>query len=673
MTTAGKAANRLIKEKSPYLLQHANNPVDWYPWGEEAFEKAKREDKPIFLSIGYSTCHWCHVMERESFEDDEVAQALNDSFVSIKVDREERPDVDSIYMGVCQLLTGSGGWPLTIFMDADKTPFFAGTYFPKTGRAGLPGFLDILHRTDTLWTQERQDLKKSAQTIARAMQPPPERERELSPWVVTQAYKRLSAQFDAENGGFGLEPKFPSPHSLFFLLRYHHSTGDAKALSMVQTTLDAMLKGGLYDHIGFGFCRYSTDRQWLVPHFEKMLYDNALLAMAFTEAYHVTRQPRYEKTVRDIFLYLLRDMRAANGGFYAAEDADSEGLEGKYYLWQPEEVSQVLGAEDGHRFCQHYDITQKGNFEGYSIPNRIKTGWDGDDAFDRQCIDALLSHRQQRLRPARDTKILTSWNGLMLAALSMAGRVFGESSYLLEARELAAFLWTTMRVDGRLKSRLCDGEVRFNAYSEDYACLTWGLLELYAATLDDAWLEQAVVLAGECIGHCWDKTGAGCFVSAHDSEPMIARIKEFFDGALPSANAVMTHNFIRLSRLTGQPVYEEMAWGALRSHAEDIEAAPEAHLFSVLAAWLGRQTAREVILTAPSEDLSQPMRALLDARFIPAVSTMLVTPAHTKLAAIAPFTTHYKPKEDICLAYVCKQFACKAPVDNPEALASLLE
>ncbi|HQA48726.1 MAG TPA: thioredoxin domain-containing protein, partial [Bacillota bacterium] len=555
-----RKTNRLIHEKSPYLLQHAHNPVDWYPWGEEAFEKAKLEDKPIFLSIGYSTCHWCHVMERESFEDEEVAKVLNDYYVSIKVDREERPDIDSIYMSVCQAVTGQGGWPLTIIMTPDEKPFFAGTYFPKSGKYGYPGLVELLLRIKDAWDTERDRLVETGSNITEAIKNSPRRidGEKLGQETAERALRGFRNSFDEVYGGFGGAPKFPTPHNLYFLLRYWKASGNGTALIMVEKTLESMYKGGLFDHIGFGFSRYSTDGKWLVPHFEKMLYDNALLAYAYTEAYQATGKDIYKDIARKIFTYVLRDMTSTGGGFYSAEDADSEGEEGKFYLWQPEEVKEAAGEEDGKLFCDWYGISPAGNFEGKSIPNLI--GRDLGILYEDKALarrldgvrEKLFMYREKRIRPHRDDKILTSWNGLMIAALALGGRAFHSDEYIKAAEAAYGFIQRNLvRGDGRLLARYRDGESAFPAYLDDYAFLVWGLIELYRATFKTGYLKRALELNRDMLDLFWDEREGGLFLYGEDSEQLIMRPKEVYDGALPSGNSVALYNMLRLSRMTG--------------------------------------------------------------------------------------------------------------------------
>jgi len=486
-----KAPNRLINEKSPYLLQHAYNPVDWYPWCDEAFEKAKAEDKPIFLSIGYSTCHWCHVMERESFEDVEVARLLNENFVSIKVDREERPDVDSFYMDACVAMNGSGGWPLSCFLDHDRRPFFAGTYFPKNdGPYGI-GFTTLLERVSRLWKDNRAELFRLSESVVRYMDQkaaygdPPTN-------AVESAFKNLSSRFDENFGGFGGAPKFPPFGSLMFLIRYCHLKKSERAKDMLRKTLDCMYRGGIFDHVGGGFCRYSTDEKWLVPHFEKMMTDNALHILIYSEAAALLSSG-YGAVSRRVTEFCTREMLDPKGGFYTAADADSEGVEGKYYVFTPEEIEKVLGAEDGKKYCQIYGITPGGNFEGKSIPNLIGNNLNEKDiAFAKVCNEKLLKYRKLRVPPFLDDKILTSVNGLMTAALSVQGRILRDKSFVNTAESCARFVISSLMKNGRLLARWRDGEAGIPASSDDYAFLIWGLIELYQSTLKPQWLKTAL-------------------------------------------------------------------------------------------------------------------------------------------------------------------------------------
>jgi uncharacterized protein len=589
MTTNNKIPNRLINEKSPYLLQHAYNPVDWYPWGEEAFAKAKQEDKPIFLSIGYSTCHWCHVMERESFEDEEVAEVLNKNFISIKVDREERPDIDHIYMEVCQSMTGHGGWPMTIIMTPEQKPFFAGTYFPKNNYRGMEGLMGLLDKVKNAWENNRNGILEYGDELVEAMnEVQKNRVVELDEQVMDKAYSQFQAQFDKVYGGFGSSPKFPKPHNLYFLLKYWKKTKEDLALQMVEKTLDSMYIGGIYDHIGFGFSRYSTDRKWLVPHFEKMLYDNALLTVAYLETYEVTKNKRYADIAEQILTYILRDMTSPEGAFYCAEDADSEGVEGKFYVWSVEEVNEVLGEEDGKRFSAHFDITMEGNFEGKCIPNLIKTSSEKEDEqFISNCREKLFKHRDKRVHPYKDDKILTSWNGLMIAAMAMGGRVLDKKEYTEAAEKAVGFIYNKLvREDGRLLARYREGEAAFSAYVDDYAFLTWGLIELYKATSNSKHIDKAVGLTEDLLEYFWDEKNGGLYIYGSDAEKLIIRPKDIYDGATPSGNSVSVVNLLRIGEITNNNVFKDKAEEILKAFSINIKDVPMAHTFSLIGLML---------------------------------------------------------------------------------------
>ncbi len=590
--------NRLIHQKSPYLLQHAYNPVDWYAWGDEAFARARQEDKPIFLSIGYSTCHWCHVMERQSFENEHIAHLLNADFVAIKVDREERPDIDHIYMQVCQALTGSGGWPLTIIMTPDRQPFYAATYIPPYSQGGMTGLMELLPRLTQLWKTDHDKALQAAREISQWTQKA-SRARpggELSEEILHDAYENLARTFDRSYGGFGSAPKFPTPTTLIFLLKYHERYQNPTALEMAEQTLTCMYQGGIYDHIGFGFARYSTDRRWLVPHFEKMLYDNALLAIAYLEAYRITNREIYKRVAQDIFTYVLRDMTAPEGGFYSAEDADSEGEEGKYYVWDKQEICDLL-EDKAAPFCEIYDITEAGNFEGRSIPNLI--GRDGfSDARDKYTEERrlLFTAREKRIKPLKDDKVLTSWNGLMIAALGVGSRILNNTQYLQAAQKAAAFILSNLRrQDGRLLARYRDGEALYNGYAVDYAFLIWGLLEIYAASGDRLYLEQAQDLNDDFIRWFWDGDEGGFFFYGSDSEELLIRPKESYDSVMPSDNAVEFFNLLRLNRLTGEASLGEKAQLQVQHFAGTIAENPGAHTFWLQAFLYQRQGMRIVL------------------------------------------------------------------------------
>jgi uncharacterized protein YyaL (SSP411 family) len=686
----GMTPNRLIHEKSPYLLQHAENPVDWYPWIEEAFQKAKKEDRPIFLSIGYATCHWCHVMAHESFEDKHVAQLLNKYFVAIKVDREERPDVDKIYMHVCQSLTGHGGWPLSIFMTPDGKPFFAGTYFPKSKRMGMPGFVDILEQIAAMWQQDRASILKSSEAITAAIQPredsdpsPPP----LSVETLKKGYTQLARTFDPSWGGFGTAPKFPTPHHLTSLLRWHKRNSDIAALEMAEKTLDAMRRGGMFDQIGFGFHRYSVDEKWLVPHFEKMLYDQALLSMAYTEAYQVTGNIEFAQVSHEIFTYVLRDMTAPEGGFYSAEDADSEGEEGLFYVWTPKEVKEHLGKETGDLYCRFYGITEEGNFEGgQSIPHmRVpiqtfakKEGMD-PERFETILEDArkvLFDLRKKRVHPLKDDKILTSWNGLMIAAFAKGYEAFGNEAYAKAAKEAAGFILQNLRTaDGRLLRRYRHGDAAYPGYLDDYAFLVWGLIELYEATFEVSYLEEAVALNKAMIDIFWDKQGGGLFFTGKGNETLITQSKEIYDGALPSGNSVAVLNFLRLGRMTGNVALEEKAEELTKAFSRQVQDQPVAYtqLLNALDFMIG--PGMEIVIAGdPALETTQAMVKAVHTRFLPNKVLLLRPegPAGKRLVSLSPFVEAMGPVNGKPTAYVCEQYACKTPAKSVEQLESIL-
>lgn len=685
MTTNNKP-NRLAKEKSPYLLQHAYNPVDWFPWSDEAFEKAKAENKPIFLSIGYSTCHWCHVMERESFEDAEVATLLNEHFISIKVDREERPDVDHIYMAVCQAVTGSGGWPLTIVMSPDKKPFFAGTYFPKGAKFGRPGLIEILKQITSIWGTEQEKIGQTIQTIAEAVTPhlDPTGEGNLTPDIFQEAYGLYQRSFDEQYGGFGDAPKFPTAHNLLYLLRHAKLQAEEKAHEMVEKTLASMHRGGIYDHVGFGFARYSVDRQWLVPHFEKMLYDNALLAYTYLETYEATNNPYYARIAREIFTYVLRDMTDPVGGFYSAEDADSEGEEGKFYVWTPKEVREVLGEEMGKFYCNLYDITEEGNFEGHSIPNLIhqtvesfakRLGKTAEQIMPllNGARERLFTVRENRIHPGKDDKVLTAWNGLMIAALAKGARVLGDPAYELAARRAVTFILTKLRTgNGRLLARYRDGHAAYPGYVDDYAFLTWGLVELYEATFDEQYLQEALRLTDDLLRLYWDHEQGGLYFYGEDAEQLIARPKEIYDGATPSGNGVTAYNLQRLYYLTGRQDLQEYAEKLLNAFAGNIEHYPIGYSFSLLALQMAMNPPSQVVIAG--EKGAEVTRKMVDAvrkEYSP-LRVVLVHDPTTILGSLSPMVSDKTMIDQQATLYLCENFACQAPVTDLEKVSHLL-
>jgi uncharacterized protein YyaL (SSP411 family) len=682
---ANKKPNKLIAEKSPYLLQHAHNPVDWYPWGEEAFEKAKRENKPVFVSIGYSTCHWCHVMERESFEDQETAAILNERFVSIKVDREERPDIDSIYMNVCQMMNGHGGWPLSIFMSPAKVPFYAGTYFPKTARYGYPGFKDVIIGLSNKYKEDPEHIVEVTDSVLEALKPQTkvDADEKVSMKAVEQAFSRYRDTFDPRYGGFGQAPKFPMPHSLTFLLRYYKYSQDQVALNMVVQTLAGLASGGIYDHIGFGFSRYSVDEKFLIPHFEKMLYDNALLAIAYIEAYQVTKEKAFKKVAEDIFHYILRDMQHHDGGFYCAEDADSEGEEGKFYVWAPREIKDVLGEELGALYCDVYDITESGNFEGKNIPNLINIdfnriaaqyGQNNVQLFKKleEARVKLFKHREQRVHPYKDDKILTSWNGLMIAALAKGGAVFGDKDYVLAAEKAIGFIEQNLIQNGRLMVRFRDGDIRNKGFIDDYAFLLWAYIELYEATFELGNIEKAKKLMEQMLDLFWDHEEGGFFFTGRDNEELLVRQKEAYDGAIPSGNSVAAMGMLRLARLAGEFQLEEKVQQLFDANAWQLTHYPEGHAFLLQTYLMTQIGMKEVIvLKEKSANNIQPLLQELQAEFHPEV-TFLVSDDIEKLAQQAAFTKDYHKIDEETTIYVCENFVCNQPTTNIEEAIKLI-
>ncbi|HHQ48879.1 MAG TPA: thioredoxin domain-containing protein [Acidobacteria bacterium] len=687
--------NHLIGEKSPYLLQHAHNPVDWYPWGEAAFAKAKAENKPIFLSIGYATCHWCHVMERECFEDPEVAALMNATFVNIKVDREERPDIDQVYMTVCQMLTGSGGWPLTIVMTPDGKPFFAGTFFPKHGRFGRPGLMELIPRIAGMWTNRRAELESSAAEItahlARASTPP--RGGKLDATVLDEAYRQLAARFDAANGGFGTAPKFPSPHNLVFLLRQWRRTGAPKALEMVRSTLDAMRAGGIWDHVGWGFHRYSTDARWLVPHFEKMLYDQADLAMAYLEAYQATGEPRDAETVRRILAYVDRDLGLPGGGFASAEDADSEGVEGKFYLWTLGEMKTVLDRDELRVVMAALNVDPDGNWgdeisgmaDGTNILHRTED--DVELARElkmpeervRDLLESargkLLTARSARPRPLRDDKVLTDWNGLAVAAFARAGRVLGDPALTKRAARAARFLLTTLRgPDGRLLHRWRDGEAAIPAMLDDEVFLAQGCLELHQATLDPHWLAAALELAGDA-DRRFSLPGGGLAMTATDAEALLVRPADIDDGAMPSGPSMALDLFLKLGRLTGDERWSVRAERLIHAMAGEVRRSPAGHTaFLAALSTVSAPTWEIVVSGEPEAPATAALLAAVRGAYLPGSTLLLVPPgpAGEPVRALAPFTAAMKSADGRPTAWVCRGFACDLPLTDPERLKDKL-
>ena len=658
-------SNRLYKEKSPYLLQHGENPVDWYPWSEEAFQKAEQEDKPVFLSIGYSTCHWCHVMAHESFEDQEVAEILNREFISIKVDREERPDIDAVYMSVCQALTGSGGWPLTIIMTPQQKPFFVGTYFPKKGTYGRMGLTDLLEHVAFLWKGNREELIEVGNEITAAINlnhtgSGKEPDRKLA----ERAASQLARIFDVKWGGFGQAPKFPTPHNLLFLMRYGSTMQEAGVMKMAQVTLEDMARGGIHDHIGGGFSRYSTDAKWLVPHFEKMLYDNALLLMAYVKAYQHTKKEFFADVAHRTAQYILRELTSKEGGCYCGQDADSEGVEGKYYVFTPDEVKHVLGKEDGEEFCRIYDITEEGNFEGKSIPNRIRSSEDSWERNDSR-LKKLYGYRLNRTHLHKDDKILLSWNGWVIVALAQAGLVLDERDYMNAAIRIQQFIESKMSTEnGRLYLRYRDRDAAHVGLLDDYAVYALALLELYRTTLDADFLQNAISRANQMVEYFEDKEQGGYFMTASDGEQLIARPKETYDGAIPSGNSVAAMVLQRLASLTGELKWQEAAQRQMQFLTDKISDYPASSCFGMLAMMDALYPHRELVC-ATSDGLPADLIDFLRARPADDLHILLKTTENEdQLNQCVPFTADYPIPKQGTIYYLCEDGACKAPVSD---------
>lgn len=653
-------SNRLSTERSPYLLQHAENPVDWRPWGPEVFEEAKRTDKPVLLSIGYSTCHWCHVMAHESFEDETVAQAVNAAFLPVKVDREERPDVDAVYMAACLAMNGSGGWPLTVLLTPDQKPFWAGTYLPKDQ------LLHLLRKAARLWREDRAGVLVTGDTLtAHLQQEEQARPGTPSRELVRQAVSQFAQSYDERWGGFGAAPKFPTPHNLIFLLRYAQLAKEEHAREMALHTLNNMYRGGLFDHVGGGFSRYSTDQHWLVPHFEKMLYDNALLALAYTEAFQHARCPIYGEITRRTLDYVLRELSGPQGGFCCGQDADSDGVEGKYYALTPDELAQALGGVDGLRFCQWYGITPEGNFEGKSIPNLLGQSQFDQDSEDMAALrEQVYAYRLSRTALHRDDKVLTAWNGLAMAALARAGLVLDEPWYLDAARQTAEFLAEKLTTsDGRLLARWRDGDAAHPGKLDDYAFLAYGLLELYSATFDASYLTRAVGLADCLLKLFFDGERGGFYPYASNGEQLLTRTKEAYDGAMPSGNSIAALVLFRLSRLTGEMRWREAADLQLSWLAGAAEGYPAGHSFAMLACLEELWPTAELVITAqkPPEELRGFLREAPRLGLTVLVKTQ--ENAGT-LAALAPFTKDYPIPAQGAQYYLCQGGACAQPVDS---------
>jgi uncharacterized protein len=694
--TATRSPNRLIGENSPYLLQHAYNPVNWFPWGEEAFQMAKVQDLPVFLSIGYSTCHWCHVMAHESFEDVEVAALLNRAFVCIKVDREERPDIDALYMSVAQALTGTGGWPLTIIMTPGKEPFFAATYIPKKSRFGSDGLLEIVPAVETYWKSRRNDIHETVEKISSALHNSHGvvKGTRITETLLHAAYDDLALRFDPLNGGFSKAPKFPVPHTLSFLLRYWKRTGKEKALSMVEQTLTAMSQGGIYDHLGYGFHRYSTDSRWLVPHFEKMLYDQALLITAYTEAHLATGSMAYRVTAEECIGYLLRDMRDPDGGFYSAEDADSEGIEGKFYLWNKKQVEDVLG-DDAPVFIRAYHVKQEGNFisqetgqktgenilySSHSSGQPVQSGRikeEDENATLSNSRKRLFAAREDRIHPMKDDKILTDWNGLVISALSIAARAFGEWRYREAATNAADFILGTMYSgNGELYHRYRNGTAGIRGLASDYAYFCAGLLDLYELTGSPGYLETAIKIEEYFTRHFYDPLEGGYFTSHEEETDLLVRQKDIYDGALPSVNSTAMKNLLRLALMSSNSGYQERAWELARSFSNLAGQSPSGYtgFLSSLDFALGPAAGVVIVGDTGARDTAA-MNKAINSRFFPSV-VVLQRPAGDgpfEIDRISGFTGDMRAISGRATAYVCKQHSCSSPAIETDIVIADLE
>jgi hypothetical protein len=687
--------NRLINEKSPYLLQHAYNPVDWFPWSDEAFEKAKQEDKPIFLSIGYSTCHWCHVMEKESFEDTEVAKLMNDAFVSIKVDREERPDIDGIYMSVCQMITGGGGWPLTIVMTPDKKPFFTGTYFPKHNRFNRIGMMELVPRLKEVWVTKKEEVLKSAEEIASSLKKQNfiSDSNEIEESILDKAYDELNKRYDEANGGFGNAPKFPSPHNLLFLLRYWKLKDEPKALEMVEKTLTEMRRGGMYDHIGFGFARYSTDQHWLVPHFEKMLYDQAMLVMAYTETYLATKNKFYKETAKEILEYVLRDMNHPEGGFYSAEDADSEGEEGKFYLWDADELRNVLEKDESDFAIKVFNTADDGNWideskgmmPGTNILHLKKSNEELADEFNLSEDDftnrletirkKLFNYREKRIHPHKDDKILTDWNGLMISAFAKAAQAFDDKEYADAAIKSYSFIEKYLTgKDGRLIHRFRDGESGLQAHIDDYAFMINALIDLYETTFEIKFLKRTIELNEILMKEFWDEQNGGFYFTSSKSEELIARQKDVYDGAVPSGNSVALLNLIRLSRFTANIYFEKKASLLVKYFSGYISKSPSAFCMFMcgLDFLLSSSTEIVIVLKKKDDEAIQGINLIRNIFNPNKIVILKSSDNQNEFGELLSFTKDMKMKDNNTTFYVCRDYSCNQPVNSIKELQKLL-
>jgi uncharacterized protein YyaL (SSP411 family) len=678
--------NRLIHETSPYLRQHAHNPVDWYGWGDDAFEKAKAEDKPILLSIGYSACHWCHVMERESFENEEIARLMNELFVNIKVDREERPDLDEIYMSAVQMLTGRGGWPMTVFLTPDRKPFYGGTYFPPEDRGGMPGFPRVLMGVNQAYRERPADVEKSVAQILGALQrmaESAETEKTFSKTIIAEGAAKVAQAYDADNGGLGQAPKFPNAGVYELFLRHHHHSKSSRYLEMVTHTLTKMACGGIYDHLGGGFHRYSVDAKWLVPHFEKMLYDNGQLVRIYAHAFKTTQEPLFKAVVDETLTYLLREMLQPEGGFYSTQDADSEGVEGKFFVWTEAEVMQILGGDDGAIFCRVYDVSESGNFEAKNIVHPILTLEQASKYFRRSLDDVervianakrkLFIEREKRIKPFRDEKVITAWNGLMLSGLAEAIKISPQPAYLDAARRTIDFIFTKLFRDGFLLHTYKDGQAKLLGYLDDYAFTAVGLIDIYEALFDRSALARAIELAEIMLREFWDEQDGGFFSIGNAHEKLISRAKPIFDASIPSGNAMAAQLLLRLFHITGEERYFHCAEKVLRSYYDAMESQPFgfAHLLCALDFYLEKP--KEVVVVGERGDARvEELLTKIHSVYQPNMTLQLARP-NESLEKLSPLLQGKSQVGANPTVYVCHNSTCSAPVTSWDELKPLLD
>ncbi len=664
--------NHLINESSPYLLQHAHNPVDWYPWGEEAFAKARSDNKPVLLSIGYSACHWCHVMAHESFEDEDIAKLMNDLFVNIKVDREERPDLDQIYMNAVQMMTHHGGWPMTVFLTPDGVPFYGGTYFPPQDRYNMPGFPRVLISVAEAYRDRQDEITETGTSLLnelRRLSEPSGTDHPVEKELLDAAYTGIVRSYDSLNGGFGSAPKFPPAMALEFLLRTYARTGNEDALDMVQHTCEKMARGGIYDQLGGGFHRYSTDAKWLVPHFEKMLYDNALLSRLYLHHFQVTQDLLARETAEGILDYVLREMTDPAGGFYSTQDADSEGHEGKFFVWDLSEIKEVLGEEDAAAFAAHYNVTEGGNFEGKNILN-VNPSAERPKAEVRQ---KLFEHRETRIKPDRDEKIITAWNGLMLASFAEAGIILGRADYTGAASRNADFVLSNLQREGFLLRTYKDGVAKFNAYLEDYAFFIEGLVTLYETGGEFRWLKQAIALTDRMIEEFWDEKGAGFFFTGKSHENLIVRSKDYFDNATPSGNSVAATVLLRLAILTNNERYRELAEAVFGEVADQVRRYPSGFGYAPSAIDALLSSPKEVALAGKDPNDIKPLLEEVWRKYLPNKVVAHASIDDAEATAAVPLLQSRPLLEDRPTAYVCQNYTCKQPVNDAASLRSELD